>query len=52
MLAYFAGVGINMITLFALIVVIGVVVDDAIIIGESIFMSKKIHKTMMGHMML
>ena len=37
MLAYFAGVSINMITLFALIVVIGVVVDDAIIIGESIF---------------
>ncbi len=31
------GVTINMITLFALIVVLGIVVDDAIIAGESIF---------------
>src|SRR5690606_25691252 len=31
------GVTMNMITLFALIVVLGVVVDDAIVIGESIF---------------
>ena len=33
----FFGVTINMIALFALIVVLGVVVDDAIVIGESIF---------------
>ncbi|MEM6602674.1 MAG: efflux RND transporter permease subunit, partial [Pseudomonadota bacterium] len=37
MISYFLGVNMNMITLFALIIVIGVVVDDAIIIGENIF---------------
>ena len=37
MIISFLGYSINMITLFALIVVLGVVVDDAIIIGESIF---------------
>ncbi|MFN2354996.1 MAG: efflux RND transporter permease subunit [Desulfopila sp.] len=31
------GMSFNMITLFALIVVLGIVVDDAIVIGESIF---------------
>ena len=31
------GVSINMISLFALIVVLGIVVDDAIVTGESIF---------------
>ena len=31
------GISMNMITLFALIVVIGIVVDDAIVTGESIF---------------
>ncbi len=33
----FTGVTINMITLFAFIVVLGIVVDDAIVAGESIF---------------
>jgi multidrug efflux pump subunit AcrB len=37
LIAYAAGVSINMISLFALIVVLGIVVDDAIIVGESIF---------------
>lgn len=37
MLASFMGLTINMMTLFALIIVIGIVVDDAIIIGESVF---------------
>ncbi|MEM6810846.1 MAG: efflux RND transporter permease subunit [Pseudomonadota bacterium] len=36
-LASLAGVSINMISLFALIVVLGIVVDDAIVSGESIF---------------
>jgi len=31
------GVSLNMITLFALIVVIGIVVDDAIVVGENIY---------------
>jgi len=37
MLMSFLGYSLNMITLFALIVVLGVVVDDGIIMGESIF---------------
>jgi len=37
MIVYFMGLSINMITLFALIVVLGIVVDDAIVTGESIF---------------
>ncbi|MGB0719329.1 MAG: efflux RND transporter permease subunit, partial [Bdellovibrionales bacterium] len=37
MIIHLMGYSINMITLFALIVVLGVVVDDAIIVGESIF---------------
>lgn len=32
-----AGVSLNMVTLFALIVVIGIVVDDAIVVGENIY---------------
>ncbi len=32
-----AGISLNMITLFALIVVIGIVVDDAIVVGENIY---------------
>lgn len=36
-LAFLMGVSINMISLFALIVVLGIVVDDAIVTGESIF---------------
>ncbi len=35
--AGFLGASINMISLFALIVVLGVVVDDAVVVGESIF---------------
>lgn len=31
------GISINMVTLFALIVVIGIVVDDAIVVGENIY---------------
>ena len=34
-------VSINMISLFAFILVLGVVVDDAIVVGESIFMQKE-----------
>ncbi len=37
MLIYMMGYSINMISLFALIVVLGIVVDDAIVTGESIF---------------
>jgi multidrug efflux pump subunit AcrB len=37
MLINFMGYSINMITLFALIIVLGIVVDDAIVTGESIF---------------
>ncbi len=37
MVIHMLGYSINMITLFALIVVLGIVVDDAIIVGESIF---------------
>lgn len=37
LLAYLGGFSINMITLFAFIVVLGIVVDDAIVTGESIF---------------
>lgn len=37
LIVYLAGFSINMITLFAFIVVLGIVVDDAIVTGESIF---------------
>ena len=37
LLVSFTGTSMNMITLFALIIVIGIVVDDAIVTGESIF---------------
>lgn len=37
LLVSFTGISMNMITLFALIIVIGIVVDDAIVIGESIY---------------
>ena len=37
MLMFFFGFSLNMISLFALIVVLGIVVDDAIITGESIY---------------
>ncbi|NCT41801.1 MAG: efflux RND transporter permease subunit [Alphaproteobacteria bacterium] len=41
MVIYFLGYSINMITLFALIVVLGIVVDDAIVTGESIYESQQ-----------
>lgn len=37
MILHFLGFSINMVSLFALIVVLGIVVDDGIVIGESIF---------------
>ncbi len=37
MVIHFMGYSLNMVSIFALIVVLGVVVDDAIIVGESIF---------------
>lgn len=41
MIIHFMGYSLNMISLFALIVVLGIVVDDAIITGESIFESQR-----------
>jgi len=41
MVIYFLGYSINMISLFALIVVLGIVVDDAIVTGESIYESQQ-----------
>jgi len=41
MIIYAFGYSLNMISLFALIVVLGIVVDDAIITGESIFEAQK-----------
>ena len=43
LLVSFTGISMNMITLFALIVVIGIVVDDAIVTGESIFHEQQMH---------
>jgi len=37
------GQSINMVSLFGLIVVLGIVVDDAIVVGESIFEEQNIH---------
>ena len=37
LIVYLFGMSFNMITLFALIIVLGIVVDDAIVTGESIF---------------
>lgn len=39
------GYSLNMVSLFALIVVLGIVVDDAIIIGESVFEAQQHSKT-------
>jgi len=44
MVIYFLGYSINMISLFALIVVLGIVVDDAIVTGESIFEAQEHNK--------
>ncbi len=41
MIIHFFGYSLNMISLFALIVVLGIVVDDAIVTGESIFNAQK-----------
>ncbi len=40
-----AGLSINMISLFAIIITIGIVVDDAVIIGENIHHHRKKHAT-------
>jgi len=45
MCIYFLGYSINMISLFALIVVLGIVVDDAIVTGESIFEAQEKDKS-------
>lgn len=37
LVVFLAGMSLNMVTLFALIIVLGIVVDDAIVTGESIF---------------
>jgi multidrug efflux pump subunit AcrB len=37
LLAYSVGISMNMMTMFALIVVLGMVVDDAIVVGENVF---------------
>ena len=37
MVMWFAGVTINLISLFGLIIVLGIIVDDAIVIGENIY---------------
>lgn len=43
LLVSFTGITMNMITLFALIIVIGIVVDDAIVVGESIYHEQEIN---------
>jgi multidrug efflux pump subunit AcrB len=45
MVAHLFGVSLNMITLFALIVVLGIVVDDAIVVGEAVFTEQERGKT-------
>ena len=45
LLMKFYGVTINMMTMFGLIVVLGMVVDDAIIVGENIFRHMEMGKT-------
>ena len=44
MVIHFFGYSLNMVSLFALIVVLGIVVDDAIVTGESIFDQQEKHK--------
>jgi len=41
LLGYLSGLTINMISLFGLIMVIGIVVDDAIVVGEAIFYHRR-----------
>jgi multidrug efflux pump subunit AcrB len=40
-IVHFAGITLNKITLFGLIMVLGIVADDAIVVGESIFYHRK-----------
>ncbi|MDM8516856.1 efflux RND transporter permease subunit [Desulfobacterales bacterium HSG16] len=40
-IVYFAGITLNKITLFGLIMVLGIVADDAIVVGEAIFYHRK-----------
>jgi len=42
---YLFGVSINMVSLFALILVLGIIVDDAIIVGESIYVHRDNHSS-------
>ena len=42
---YLTGVSINMVSLFALILVLGIIVDDAIIVGESIYVHREDHES-------
>ena len=42
---YLTGVSINMVSLFALILVLGIIVDDAIIVGESIYVHRDDHSS-------
>ena len=39
-LMYLTGTSLNMVTLFAVILVLGIIVDDAIIVGESIYVHR------------
>lgn len=41
MIMMFLGMTINMVTLFAMIMVLGIIVDDAIVVGESIYFHRK-----------
>ncbi|MCP4120019.1 MAG: efflux RND transporter permease subunit [Desulfobacteraceae bacterium] len=40
-IVHFAGISLNKITLFGLIMVLGIVADDAIVVGEAIFVRRK-----------
>jgi len=37
LLAYSVGISMNMMTMFALIIVLGMIVDDAIVVGENAY---------------
>ena len=42
------GLSINMVTAFSFIIVLGIIVDDAIVLGESIFTEKQLRKNSAG----
>jgi len=44
-LMYLVGSTINMISLFAMILVLGIIVDDAIVVGESIYVHRRMGKS-------